>query len=353
MAGNFWHASGLRQQLRHQFQRLLFLFTLLLKGRLSLRKLLNLFANSRAYRKLAEVSGAAPAVVLFDVSNRCNLHCLTCRRSTTDVVDLSGQTEKPVKLADMALDSYMRIIDDLHRDLLLATLYVSGEPLLNREIVAMVAHTSDKSVASMISTNGMLLNEDLSTRLLEAGLDYLKVAVSGYSQDVYGIYHQGGDVARILENVVAFERIRRRLGRRCLVVVDYILFEHNRHQEDDVRRFCRENGISFSLRYGRTLEGSELMSPAESRHHYQPKTGPCDWLWKIMVFCADGSSVPCCQFATCADSPFVMGVGGETSAAAIWNGSAYRELRRVHASSGRKGLPLCAGCFYSGIDFQS
>ncbi len=342
--------TGVRFQ--HYIQKLDLFLTLLLKGRLSWRKLRNFLANATAYRKLVEVSGTAPAVVLFDVSNRCNLHCRTCRRSTTDIVDLSGQTEKPVKLGDMALDGYLRIIDSLSKDMLLATLYVSGEPLLNREIVAMVAHTSQKRVASMLSTNGMLLDDSLSTSLLEAGLDYLKVAVSGFTQDVYGIYHLGGDVARVLENVAKFERIRRQIGKRCLVVIDYILFEHNRHQADDIRRFCRENGIRFSLRYGRTLEGSELQSPAESKPHYQPKTGPCDWLWKIMVFCADGRSVPCCQFATCAESPFVMGVGGE-AAATIWNGTAYRELRRVHAASGRKGLPLCDGCFYSGIDFQS
>lgn len=326
---------------------------LLRKGRLSLRKLRNLYANVAAYRRLADVSGVAPAVVLFDVSNRCNLHCSTCRRSTTDVVDLSGQTEKPVLLGDMGLDRYMAIIDDLCQDMLLATLYVSGEPLLNREIVAMVAHTSARGVASMISTNGMLLNEALSSNLLIAGLDYLKVAVSGFTQDIYGVYHQGGDVGKVLENVANFERIRRKLGRRCLVVIDYILFEHNRHEEPLVRRYCRENGISFSLRYGRTLAGSGLLSPAESRTHYKPKTGPCDWLWKIMVFCHDGRSVPCCQFATCAESPFVMGTGGETAAAKIWNGEHYRELRRAQALRGRKGLPLCDACFYAGVDFQS
>ena len=347
------HLTGLKQRLRHLSHRFLFIGTLLLKGRLSWRKLHNYFASARAYRNLSELSGEAPAVVLFDVSNRCNLHCMTCRRSPTDIVDLSGQTEESVKLGDLALDRYKCIIDDLHLDLLLATLYVSGEPLLNREIVAMVAHSSRRGVASMLSTNGMLLNESLSTGLLDAGLDYLKVAVSGFTQDVYGVYHQGGDVVKVLENVANFERIRRQLGKRCLVVIDYILFEHNRHQEGNVRRFCRENGISFSLRHGRTLAGSELKSPAESRAHYQPKTGPCDWLWKIMVFCHDGRAVPCCQFATCADSPLVMGIGGETSAAKIWNGDKYRELRRVHALKGRKGLPLCDDCFYSGIDFQS
>jgi len=353
MTGMSAQISGLRQRLSRQIQRLQFFLTLLLKGRVSLRKLGNLFANERAYRKLSPIAGAAPTVVLFDTTNRCNLFCRTCRRSQSDVVDLSGQTEKPVALGEMTLERYAAIIDDLQRELLLATLYVSGEPLLNREIVAMVAHTSRRGVGSMISTNGMLLSESVSRSLLEADLDYLKVAISGLTQDVYGVYHQGGDIGTVLANLANFERLRRGMGKRCMVVLDYILFEHNRHQLEGARRFCTENGISFSLRYGRTIDGSGLASPAESRTHYLPKTKPCDWLWKIMVFCADGRAVPCCQFTTCAESPFVMGMGGETTTPEIWNGNAYRQLRQVQAQGGRKGLPLCESCFYSDIDFQS
>lgn len=341
------------QGARHQFHRLRFFHTLLLKGRVTRRKLGNLIANERAYRQLSPTAGEAPTVVLFDTTNRCNLFCRTCRRSQSDVVDLSGQTDRPVPLGEMTLDRYGMIIDDLHRDLLLSTLYVSGEPLLNREIAAMVAHTSRRGVGSMISTNGMLLSESVSRSLLEADLDYLKVAVSGLTQDVYGVYHQGGDIGRVLENLAGFQRLRRVMGNRCMVVLDYILFEHNRHQVEGAMNFCRENGIHFSLRYGRTIEGSGLVSPPESRLHYLPKVKPCDWLWKIMVFCADGRAVPCCQFATCAESPFVMGIGGEMNIGEIWNGSAYRELRRAQAQGGRKGLPLCEDCFYTDIDFQS
>jgi MoaA/NifB/PqqE/SkfB family radical SAM enzyme len=346
-------ARRVGQQLLHQVQRLQFFLVLLLKRRVTLRKLANLMDNQRAWRKLAEEAGNAPTVVLFDISNRCNLSCPTCRTSQSKVVDLSGQTLTPVPLGDMSLAGYEAIIDNLQQDLLLATLYVSGEPLLNRSVVEMVAHADRRGVGTMLSTNGMLLTGELAEQLLNAGLDYLKIAVSGFSQDIYRIYHRGGDIERVLANVALFELVRRRLGSRCMVVLDYILFEHNRHQAADVRRFCRKNGLKFSLRYGRVLADASLQSPVESREHYLPKEKPCDWLWKIMVFCHDGSAVPCCQFATCATSPLVMGnIGGET-AGAIWNGDCYRELRRTQAANGRRGLPLCESCFYAGVDFQS
>jgi MoaA/NifB/PqqE/SkfB family radical SAM enzyme len=326
---------------------------LLRNGRVTLRKLRNMLANGRAYRQRSLTSGSAPTVALLDASSHCNLHCITCRNSPTDLIDISGQSERGAELGNLEFPRFCRIVDDLQQDTLLATLYVTGEPLLNRHLEEMVRYASDRGLATMVSSNGMLLGEDLAERLLRAGVDYLKVAVSGFTQEVYGIYHRGGDIETVLENVARFERIRRRLGRRCLVVVDYILFEHNRLEEVAVRRFCRDHRLTFTRRYGRVFEESGISSPVESREHYRPKSAPCDWLWKIMTFRADGQAVPCCQFATCAESPFVMGVGGVERVTAIWNGEKYRELRRIQAVSGRGTLPLCKTCFYADIDFQS
>ncbi len=292
-------------------------------------------------------------MALVDVSSHCNLHCITCRNSPDALFDISGQTEKKAALGNLDFTRYCRIVDELHRDMLLIALYVTGEPLLNDRLVEMVRYAGELGLATMISTNGMLLDEKMSERLLLAGVDYVKVAVSGFTQDIYSVYHRGGEIDKVLSNIASLEQVRSRLGLRCMVVVDYILFEHNRHEVADVRRFCRERGLRFTLRYGRVYEESGILSPTESKKHYQAKLSPCDWLWKIMTFCADGRAVPCCQFATCAETPLVMGVGGDEDARLIWNGESYRELRRIQAATGRSTLPLCKNCFYSNIDFQS
>jgi MoaA/NifB/PqqE/SkfB family radical SAM enzyme len=340
------------QRLSHQLQKLAFFRLLLLKGRISRRKLVNMAANRVAWYRRSAVAAASPTVALLDASSHCTMHCVTCRHAPDDLIDITGQSEQSPGLGSMDFDRYCDIIDDLQHELLLATLYATGEPLLNRHIVDMVRYASDRGVATMLSSNGMLLDAVLAENLLNAGLDYMKVAVSGYTQSVYGVYHRGGDVDRVLANIAAFELARRRLGLRCLVVVDYVLFEHNRHEEAAVRRFCREHGIRFSLRYGRVFPGTGVESPAESRGHYRPRATACDWLWNIMTVCADGRSVPCCQFATAAE-PFVAGEAGE-SVSAVWNGEVYQELRRVHGAAGRSAsLPLCRACFYADIDFQS
>lgn len=345
--------SVLLQRINHQKQRLALLWLLLRKGRISLRKIGNALVNTVAFWRKSEVAGRAPTLALLDISSHCNMYCVTCRRSCGDLIDISGQSEIKTALGSMAMDRFSRIIDDLHLDTLMVSLYATGEPLLNVRVADMVTYASARGLATMLSTNGMLLDEEMSEKILMADVDYCKVAVSGFTQDVYGIYHRGGDISRVLGNIACFEAVRRRLGRQCMVVVDYVLFEHNRNEEDAVRCFCSEHGINFSLRYGRVFENSGVSSPDESRKHYVTRTSSCDWVWNIMTVCFDGRVVPCCQFATCANPPYVMGDNADEDVISIWNGQSYREFRRIQAAHGRGSLSMCKHCFYSGIDFQS
>lgn len=328
-------------------------FVLLRKGRITPRKVWNAIRNSLAFSRRSSVSGRGPTVALFDVTSHCNLYCVTCRTTRTDLIDMIGQTEEKPVLGNMRLDRFTRIIDDLHKDMLLAALYTSGEPLLNKQVYDMVSYASDRGLATLMSSNGMLATPDVAEKLLKGGLDYFKVAVSGSTQDVYEIYHRGGEIAVILDNMAKFSALRRKLGIPCMLVVDYILFEHNRHQAAVIQKFCRDHDLAFSMRYGRVLPGSAIQSPKEAEGHFVPKSGACDWLWKIMSFCTDGKAVPCCRFATCANSPFVFGVGGDEDSREIWNNSKLQDFRNIHTRNGRTNLPMCGDCFYSGVDFQS
>jgi MoaA/NifB/PqqE/SkfB family radical SAM enzyme len=338
------------ERLRSQFQ---LGFVLLRKGRITPRKIWNAARNAVAFSKRNPVSGNGPTVALFDVSSHCNLYCVTCRTSRTDLIDMIGQVEEKPTLGNMKFERFTRIIDDLHKDMLLAALYTSGEPLLNKQIYEMVAYAGQRGLATMISSNGMLATPEVAEKLIKAGLDYFKVAVSGSTQEVYQTYHRGGEIKTILDNMASFSALRRKLGIPCVLVIDYILFEHNRHQAAAIRQFCHEHDLTFSLRYGRVLPGTGIESPKESESHFLPKSGACDWLWNIMSFCVDGSAVPCCRFATCAKSPFVFGVGGDENAREIWNNDKMRQFRTIHARDGRSNLPMCGDCFYSGVDFQS
>ncbi len=343
---------SLADRLDHISQRAAFAWVLLRKGKLTPTKLLNASRNKRAYRSGAKISGRYPTVSVFDTSNRCNIYCVACRRTTLDIIDVTGQTEVTIPQGNMTPEHFQRVVDQVHRHMTLAVLYVSGEPLMNKNIYDMVAYASQRKLGTLLSTNGMLLTEKASQRLIDADLDYLKVAVSGWSQDVHKIYHRGSEIGTVLDNLKRFNEMRKAKGVPMRVVLDYITFEHNLHELPRLRQFCRETGLAMTVRAGRTRFQDGIETPHGYEDHYDPKATPCDWLWNVMAFSWDGNALPCCEFATHA-APTVMGKVADEDLSAIWNGANYQAWRRSHAGGGRPTMAVCDKCHYSGVDFQS
>lgn len=330
-----------------------FLYLLTRKGKISPAKVVNALRNLNDYRTRKIATGRTPTVALFDTTNKCNIFCVACRKTTTEIIDVTGRNEAPIQLGTMPLRTFQRIIDELADRIMLAVLYVSGEPLMNRSIYDMVAHASRRRVGTLLSTNGGPLTEDASRKLIDADLDYLKIAVSGYTQPVHEIYHRGSKIEQVLANVERFAELKNKRRARTRVVMDYILFEHNPLELPLIRQFCRDTGIEMTVRSGRKKDQQGVETPPEHLGNYTPNRAPCDWIWQIAAFSFDGRVLPCCEFAY-TGKPRVMGISDEdTDVASIWNGESYLDFRKAHRDGQRGNLPVCENCFYSGLYFQS
>ncbi len=66
-------------------------------------------------------------------------------------------------------------------------LFKVGEPLLNPDVCRMIRYAREANVAKFIeiTTNGILLNEELNRGLIDAGLDILNISVNGINEKQY------------------------------------------------------------------------------------------------------------------------------------------------------------------------
>lgn len=105
----------------------------------------------------------------IESTNRCNLQCTFCDRQRTVSENQFG---------DMDMNLYKKIIDEGARNNLWGIkLSYRGEPLLHPHIVQMVAYAKQKGILDVyFNTNGMLLNERMSSNLIEAGLDRISIS---------------------------------------------------------------------------------------------------------------------------------------------------------------------------------
>lgn len=128
---------------------------------------------------------STPFVLFVDPSSTCNFRCKFCPTGDRQLIKDTGRWQGTMKF-----DLYIKIIDDLKefdRPLKVLRLYKEGEPLLNPHLPDMIMYAKRSGMADYIdtTTNGSLLTNDLSLRLVEAGLDRINISVDAMSDEQF------------------------------------------------------------------------------------------------------------------------------------------------------------------------
>jgi MoaA/NifB/PqqE/SkfB family radical SAM enzyme len=123
-------------------------------------------------------------VVTLEVSALCNLKCVMC-----------GVPHLKRTKGLMALDDFKRIAAKLPKNLELLKLAYAGEPLLNRDVFAMIRHyrAAGGSARVRISTNGVCLPAFDPEEILTSGVDQIDVAIEGACAKTHEDYRRGSD----------------------------------------------------------------------------------------------------------------------------------------------------------------
>jgi len=109
-----------------------------------------------------------PTVFYIEPTNDCNLRCIMCPRKTS---------RKAVGY--MSFDLFRDVVDQLtEQKIIQLSLHLIGEPLLHPRIAEMVRYAKGKGLQHVrFATNATLLNDDVSSDLIEAGLDSLTISM--------------------------------------------------------------------------------------------------------------------------------------------------------------------------------
>jgi MoaA/NifB/PqqE/SkfB family radical SAM enzyme len=115
-----------------------------------------------------------PRSLYVETTSRCNSLCETC------ILTFGGR-EAP---KDLGYPEFRRIVDQfpvLER----VVLHGIGEPLLNRELPAMIEHAKARGAHVLFNTNAITLNGRWPAALVDAGLDEIRVSLDGSTAETY------------------------------------------------------------------------------------------------------------------------------------------------------------------------
>lgn len=111
---------------------------------------------------------SAPLYVLWDITYACNLRCKHC------LVDAGNQPPQPMSLLDV-----YRVVDQLVDMRVLYVNFLGGEPFIRQDMFDILAYTSQHPIGMSVTTNGLLVDDELVSQLADINLFDVQVSIDG------------------------------------------------------------------------------------------------------------------------------------------------------------------------------
>ncbi|MFP4445261.1 MAG: 12,18-didecarboxysiroheme deacetylase [Desulfosudaceae bacterium] len=118
---------------------------------------------------LLQFSTDKKPVVVWNVTNRCNLKCRHCY----------AQAKPYPHENELTTAEGMALIDDLAAFGAPVLLFSGGEPLMREDLLELAGYAVEKGMRAVISTNGTLIDENTAGRLRDIGLSYVGISLDG------------------------------------------------------------------------------------------------------------------------------------------------------------------------------
>ena len=288
-----------------------------------------------------------PISIAFEPTTSCNLRCPECPSGLRSFTRPTGMLQE---------DLFKKTIDELKETLIYLIFYFQGEPFLNPKFLSLVKYASKKGIYTATSTNAHYLNDEVSRKTVESGLDRLIISIDGTSQETYESYRIGGKLEKVIDGTKNVIKWKKELNSKTpQIIFQFLVVKPNQHQIEEVYELAKELGVNkVGLKTAQIYDyenGSPLIPTIEKYSRYKKgadgkyslKNELVDSCWKMWHSCVitwDGLVVPCCFDK---DAHHKLGDVNKVSFTKVWKNSEYQSFRQTLLKS-RSQIEICKNC---------
>ncbi len=284
---------------------------------------------------------AFPSQVIMDLTEVCNLACIHCPHP-----DFKRSVHYDARYMDPALNAKM--VDEVREHGAGLTQYIrytsNGEPLIHPRGYDMIEYAVKHSGTFVtLTTNGTIMNEKRTRRLLEAGVHMIDISIDAFTNATYAAVRVNGDLDVTRENVLRLLRWKREAGSPAKVVVSFVEQPQNATEVAAFKSYWEGEGADYVVvrrlhsAAGAVVDASRILKEKHRATHRRP----CAYPWERVMLTPQG------ELAFC---PVDWSHGSAlvdfrtTTVKETWSGPLYQALRRAHLENSFANHSFCGQC---------
>lgn len=273
-----------------------------------------------------------PEVIYIETTNRCNATCIMCPHRLL---------ERPI--TDMTDNVYSKVINDLSKVDLKNTqlfLHKEGEPLCDKNIIRRISIAKENTNAKIgLSTNAMLLDENMAQSILNSGLDTIYFSVDGVSVETYNRIRVNCDYYIVKNNITYFLKLRERLSSNIRVIMQMIIDADNIHEKGDFIKLWDKFDVEFYVKEMHCyLDGGKS---SFDKIDTSTQKSICNDPFRLITVLCDGN-VGCCCWDY--NNEYCLGNVMENNLIELYNGEKINYMRQLQMEKECYDLVPCNRC---------
>ena len=174
-----------------------------------------------------QVSKNKPRLIFWELTKGCNLRCIHCRATATELSSPS----------DLSTQTACNIIDQIAAVSTPILVLSGGEPLFRSDIFQLARYGTDKGLRVALATNGTLVTRSVARMIVDSGVQRVAISLDGADAITHDTFR---GIPGAFDAAIAGFRNLKNLG--MSVQINTTIARHNAHQLPSVLELAKSLG---------------------------------------------------------------------------------------------------------------
>ncbi len=279
----------------------------------------------------------------IETTNFCNAKCIMCPHSIMKR-----------KKSTMTLKDFKKYIDRIFPYVKFKNVCLSGfgEPLLDPTITEKIKYLKTKypKVNVEMYTNGFMLTEENTKKIIDSGLDELNISFNGGNKKAYEkVMHLDFKISS--KRIIDFLKYKKKIkAKKPVVKISMVVLRENKDSAKDLiekfKKLANSVVIKYPINWAGDVEVNKLRKQKKTKSKWA-----CKGIWTTVDIQADGKIIPCCRDY---EQKVVLGDLNKKNIKEILESKPYKRFKEMHLKKQFDKIPLCKNCDtlqYNSVDW--